>query len=85
MRIIEIREKPVSLYGFWPFCCHGGAAARINYKYFQGNRTRFVCCSRGREKMEAEYALYRQLDRRGIVKLQRPPERLRTQSRARQT
>ena len=44
----------------------------VNYKYFQGNRTRFVCCSRGRikpKRMEGEYAFYRMLEGRGLLRL----------------
>ena len=58
--------SPVSLFGFWPFCC---GQKSVNYKYFQGNRTRFVCCSRGRERMEGEYAFYRMLEGRGLLRL----------------
>ena len=73
-------RAPVSLYGFWPHCCQrtpppDGRPA-MHYKYFQGNRTRFVCCSRGRERMEVEYALYEQLHARGLVRLVKAPETL---------
>ncbi len=63
-------ERPVSLYGFWPFCCkpHRGFPA-MNYKYSQGNRTRWVCCSRGREKMELEHGLYEHLAKKGLVRI----------------
>ena len=46
-------DGAVALYGFWPFCCrpHRGLP-RMNYKYSQGNRTAWVCCSHGRERME---------------------------------
>ena len=62
---------PISLYGFWPFCCRRltDSVAPLNYKYFQGNRTRFVCCSRGRERMEVEYAFYESLAERRLVRL----------------
>ena len=50
-------DGPVSLYGFWPFCCHAHRGLpRMNYKYSQGNRTAWVCCSRGRERMEVKRA-----------------------------
>ena len=69
--------SPVSLYGFWPFCCRRKAGQpALNYKYFQGNRTRFVCCSNGREKMELEYLLYQRLARRGLVRLHEAPKAL---------
>lgn len=61
---------PISLYGFWPFCCHAHHGwPAMNYKYSQGNRTAWVCCSKGREKMELEYAWYQKLARRGLVRL----------------
>ena len=61
---------PVSLYGFWPFCCraHGGWPV-MNYKYSHGNRTRFICCSPGREKMELEYGLYEALAKAKRVRI----------------
>ena len=33
-------ERPVSLFGFWPFCCRGRGPGlpRMNYKYFQVRR-----------------------------------------------
>ena len=69
--------SPVSLFGFWPFCCRSpGARQALNYKYFQGNRTRFVCCSRGRERMEVEYTFYEMLDAKGLVRLRAAPEAL---------
>ena len=49
-------------------------STELNYKYFQGNRTRFVCCSRGRERMEVEYAFYEVLARRGLLVLVTPPK-----------
>lgn len=60
----------VRLYGFWPFCCraHRGWPS-MNYKYSQGNRTRWVCCSRDREKMELEFVFYEALARRGRLSL----------------
>lgn len=66
---------PVHLYGFWPFCCHSRRGwPKMNYKYSQGNRTAWVCCSHGREKMELEYSLYERLERRGVVRIVgRPP------------
>lgn len=73
-------DAPVTLYGFWPFCCRGrhraaaAFSADLNYKYHQGNRTRFVCCSPGRERMEAEFALYEALARHGVVKLVLAPQ-----------
>lgn len=69
-------DGPVSLYGFWPFCCSRvmRTSTELNYKYFQGNRTRFVCCSRGRERMEVEYAFYEVLARRGLLALVTPPK-----------
>ena len=71
---LSVCEPPVSLYGFWPFCCrpHRGLP-RMNYKYSQGNRTAFVCCSPGREKMELEFALYERLQRHGLVALHTAP------------
>lgn len=67
---LAVCAPPVDLYGFWPFCCkpHRGWPA-MNYKYSQGNRTRWVCCSRGREKMEVEYGFYESLARRRLVRL----------------
>ena len=84
---LSVCDAPISLYGFWPFCCQrrtsSGAAALVpqaghtkdglNYKYFQGNQTRFVCCSRGRERMEVEYGFYEALHRRGILRLVAAP------------
>ena len=67
-------RPPISLYGFWPFCCQGKANGEpLNYKYHQGNRTRWVCCSRGREKMEVEYAFYKKLELRKLVRLHTLP------------
>ena len=66
---LSVCEPPISLYGFWPFCCHAHRGwPAMNYKY-NSNRTRFVCCSRGRERMEVEYAFYERLERRGLVRL----------------
>ena len=64
-------DGPISLYGFWPFCCRGrtSTGGALDYKYHQGNRTRFVCCSRGRERMEAEFAFYELLAKRKFVNL----------------
>ena len=69
---------PISLYGFWPFCCRRPtrSGVTLNYKYFQGNRTRFVCCSRGRERMEVEYAFYELLAQRQLVRLVTAPDEL---------
>ena len=41
----------------------------MNYKYSQGNRTRWVCCSRDREKMDLEFVFYEALARRGRLSL----------------
>ena len=74
---LAVCGAPVSLYGFWPFCCHAHRGwPRMNYKYSHGNRTRWVCCSRGREKMELEYSFYEALAASGLVRLVtgRPPE-----------
>ena len=63
-------KPPISLYGFWPFCCRRSVAGQpINYKYHQGNRTRWVCCSRGRERMEVEFEFYQKLARQNLVRL----------------
>ena len=72
-------ETPITVYGFWPFCCHArhraaAFSAALHYKYHQGNRTRFVCCSAGRERMEVEFELYEALARHGVVKLVLAPE-----------
>lgn len=71
---LAVCSRPVDLYGFWPFCCkaHGGWP-RMNYKYAHTNRTQFVCCSKHREKFEAEFAFYRRLERLGIVRLHASP------------
>ena len=72
---LSVCSRPVDLYGFWPFCCraHGGWP-RMNYKYAHTNRTQFVCCSKHREKFEAEFAFYRTLERLGIVRLHASPK-----------
>ena len=65
---LSVCDAPVSLYGFWPFCCHPHRGwPAMDYKYSQGNRTRFVCCSTGRERMEREFAFYERLQRDGLV------------------
>ena len=78
-------DGPISLYGFWPFCCRGrtSTGGTLNYKYHQGNRTRFVCCSRGRERMEAEFAFYELLAKRKFVNLITDGAELRTGRRGR--
>ena len=71
---LAVCDSPVSLFGFWPFCCkpHRGLPA-MNYKYSQGNRTAWVCCSRGRERMEVEFAFYERLHHRRLVTLHTVP------------
>ena len=71
---LSVCDTPVSLFGFWPFSCHARAGwPAMNYKYSQGNRTRFICCSRGRERMEAEYGFYDALQTRGLVRVHSSP------------
>ena len=41
---LSVCDTPVSLFGFWPFCCHARWLARDEL-VLQGNRTRFICCS----------------------------------------
>lgn len=70
----------VSLFGFWPFCCRAHRGwPRMHYKYSQGNRTSWVCCSRGREKMELEFGLYETFARKRLLNLivgEPPPSQL---------
>ena len=75
---LSVCERPIDLYGFWPFCCGAtGGWPRMNYKYAHTNRTQFVCCSKHREKFEVEFNFYRNLERLGIVRLHaKPPVRL---------
>jgi hypothetical protein len=69
--------RPVSVYGYWPFCCKPRPGGQpMNYKYHQGNRTRRVCCSKGRERMEVEFGFYQQLARRKVIRLVTAPRHI---------
>lgn len=66
-------QLPVSLYGFYPFCCHARPLREMRYKYYHGDSTRWVCCHAGREKMEEEYSLFEAMAKRGLVRLRGSP------------
>jgi len=44
----------------------------MNYKYSHTNQTKWVCCASGRERMDIEFDDYRELERRGVVKMHPP-------------
>ena len=71
---LAVCAQPLDLYGFWPHCCRPRAGwPAMNYKYSQGNRTRFVCCSQHREKFEVEYGWYQRLQRLGVARVHSTP------------
>lgn len=49
----------VHLYGFHPHCCKMDALyPGLRYKYYHTDKSKWVCCSRGREDMGWEYGQY---------------------------